>query len=105
MDDFASELDAASKLIGDLEVQTLLSGEYDHRDALVTIRSEAGGVDAADWRRWFLVCSSGIASVIRYRSMSSKLLTLKRLESNQPRSKFLDHMHMELFLSNRAHIA
>jgi len=30
-------------------VRTLLSGEYDHRGALVTIRSEAGGVDAADW--------------------------------------------------------
>jgi peptide chain release factor 2 len=32
-----------------LEVRTLLSGEYDQRDAMVTIRSEAGGVDAADF--------------------------------------------------------
>ncbi|MCG5431494.1 peptide chain release factor 2 [Mycobacterium sp. MYCO198283] len=32
-----------------MEVRTLLSGEYDERDALVTIRSGAGGVDAADW--------------------------------------------------------
>ncbi|MCE5291699.1 MAG: peptide chain release factor 2 [Nocardiaceae bacterium] len=32
-----------------LEVRTLLAGEYDQRDALVTIRSGAGGVDAADW--------------------------------------------------------
>jgi peptide chain release factor 2 len=32
-----------------LEVRTLLSGEYDERDALITIRSEAGGVDAADF--------------------------------------------------------
>ncbi len=31
------------------EVRTLLSGEYDEREALVTIRSGAGGVDAADW--------------------------------------------------------
>ncbi|MPZ81668.1 MAG: peptide chain release factor 2 [Actinophytocola sp.] len=37
------------KDISSLEVRTLLSGEYDERDALVTIRSEAGGVDAADW--------------------------------------------------------
>lgn len=43
------ELDLLTSLIADLEVQTLLNGEYDHRDALVTIRSEAGGVDAADW--------------------------------------------------------
>jgi len=35
--------------ISGLEVRTLLSGEYDERDALVTIRSEAGGVDAADF--------------------------------------------------------
>jgi peptide chain release factor 2 len=32
-----------------LEVRTLLSGEYDQREAVVTIRSGAGGVDAADW--------------------------------------------------------
>ena len=38
-----------AKDISALEVRTLLSGEYDERDALVTIRSEAGGVDAADW--------------------------------------------------------
>ena len=43
------ELDSLTAAISDLEVQTLLSGEYDHRDALITIRSEAGGVDAADW--------------------------------------------------------
>ncbi len=35
--------------IESLEIRTLLSGEYDERDALVTIRSEAGGVDAADF--------------------------------------------------------
>ena len=35
--------------ISALEVRTLLSGEYDEREALVTIRSEAGGVDAADF--------------------------------------------------------
>ena len=35
--------------IAALEVRTLLSGEYDEREAVVTIRSGAGGVDAADW--------------------------------------------------------
>ncbi len=37
-----------------LEIRTLLSGEYDQRDALVTIRSEAGGVDAADFAAMLL---------------------------------------------------
>jgi peptide chain release factor 2 len=49
LEDAGKELDSVTKAISELEVQTLLSGEYDHRDALVTIRSEAGGVDAADW--------------------------------------------------------
>ena len=47
--DAAKELDAITKTLGELEVQTLLSGEYDEREALVTIRSEAGGVEACDW--------------------------------------------------------
>ena len=47
--DVDKELDAITKSIEDLEIQTLLNGEYDERDALVTIRSEAGGVEAADW--------------------------------------------------------
>ena len=47
--DAGNELDIIAKTIRELEVQTLLNGEYDDRDALVTIRSEAGGVEAADW--------------------------------------------------------
>ncbi|NIZ90817.1 peptide chain release factor 2 [Kineococcus rubinsiae] len=43
------ELEAVRKQLGELEVRTLLSGEYDPREAIVTIRSEAGGVDAADF--------------------------------------------------------
>lgn len=42
------------KEIASLEVRTLLNGEYDDRDALITIRSEAGGVDAADWAEMLL---------------------------------------------------
>ncbi len=47
--DVLKELREVHKQIDELEVRTLLSGEYDERDALITIRSEAGGVDAADW--------------------------------------------------------
>ncbi|HEY9292150.1 MAG TPA: peptide chain release factor 2 [Microlunatus sp.] len=48
------ELKHLQKEIDSLEVRTLLSGEYDQRDALVTIRSEAGGVDAADFAAMLL---------------------------------------------------
>ncbi|WP_028652746.1 peptide chain release factor 2 [Nocardioides halotolerans] len=44
-----TELAKIRKSVEALEVRTLLSGEYDVRDALVTIRSGAGGVDAADF--------------------------------------------------------
>jgi peptide chain release factor 2 len=44
-----AELRSLQAEIEALEVRTLLSGEYDEREALVTIRSGAGGVDAADW--------------------------------------------------------
>jgi peptide chain release factor 2 len=44
-----SEVASLRKAIDELEVRTLLSGEYDSREALMTIRSEAGGVDAADF--------------------------------------------------------
>ncbi len=43
------ELESLKKSVGELEVRTLLSGEYDEREAVVTIRSGAGGVDAADF--------------------------------------------------------
>jgi peptide chain release factor 2 len=44
-----AELQKLREDIEAMEVRTLLSGEYDEREALVTIRSGAGGVDAADW--------------------------------------------------------
>jgi len=43
------ELAELEKLVSELEIQTLLSGEYDSRAAVVTIRSGAGGDDATDF--------------------------------------------------------
>ncbi|AJM77344.1 peptide chain release factor 2 [Rathayibacter toxicus] len=44
-----AELTGLQKTVGDLEVQTLLNGEYDNLPAVVTIRAGAGGVDASDF--------------------------------------------------------
>jgi peptide chain release factor 2 len=49
LDEADAELAKLREEIETLEVRTLLSGEYDEREAVVTIRSGAGGVDAADW--------------------------------------------------------
>jgi peptide chain release factor 2 len=50
----ASELDGIEKTLAEMEVQTLLDGEYDARPAVVTIRAGAGGVDAADFAEMLL---------------------------------------------------
>lgn len=44
-----TEFKSVRKALADLEVVTLLSGEFDSREAVVTIRAGAGGVDAADF--------------------------------------------------------
>jgi peptide chain release factor 2 len=54
LEEAADLLASLQKAIEALEVRTLLSGEYDEREALVTIRSEAGGVDAADFAAMLL---------------------------------------------------
>src|SRR3954454_8385854 len=45
----AGELPSLAADIEALEVRTLLSGEYDAREALITINSGTGGTGAADW--------------------------------------------------------
>jgi peptide chain release factor 2 len=54
MEEAERDLEALKKAVGELEVRTLLSGEYDEREAVVTIRSGAGGVDAADFAEMLL---------------------------------------------------
>ena len=49
-----TELADLGKTIQDLEVQTLLDGEYDERAAVVTIRAGAGGDDATDFSQMLL---------------------------------------------------
>ena len=52
-EDIFAEADADLGALKDdmsaLEIRTLLDGEYDERNAVITIRSGAGGVDAADF--------------------------------------------------------
>jgi len=48
------ELGQLETLLGEMEVQTLLDGEYDALPAVLTIRAGAGGVDAADFAEMLL---------------------------------------------------
>jgi peptide chain release factor 2 len=43
------ELNAAETYVADLETKTLLSGENDHLNAIMTIKPGAGGTESQDW--------------------------------------------------------
>src|SRR5205814_8855248 len=43
------ELGAADIYVSDLETKTLLSGESDHLNAIMTIKPGAGGTESQDW--------------------------------------------------------
>ena len=53
-----ADLEKLRKDLSDLEIRTLLDGEYDERNAVITIRSGAGGVDAADFAEILLRMSA-----------------------------------------------
>ena len=44
-----SELDEFAKRLDEIEAESLLSGEHDHCNAIVTLNAGAGGTEAQDW--------------------------------------------------------
>src|SRR6187399_10340 len=52
--ELASQLSSIESRLGELEEQRLFSGEHDAGDAVVTIRSGAGGTDSQDWAEMLL---------------------------------------------------
>src|SRR5690606_22041760 len=54
LEEVGAEIASLRRAIGELETRTLLSGEYDSREAVVAIRAGAGVVDAADFAEMLL---------------------------------------------------
>ncbi|MFN3268996.1 MAG: peptide chain release factor 2 [Candidatus Kapaibacteriota bacterium] len=54
LSEIIAELNKLEKQVGELELQKLLSGKDDHRDALLTIHPGAGGTEAQDWAEMLL---------------------------------------------------
>jgi len=49
LNDLSRELTSLDSYVGELETQTLLSGENDHLNAIMTIKPGAGGTESQDW--------------------------------------------------------
>ena len=54
VDDLKKEIDGLRELAEKLETETLLSGENDARNAIVTIHPGAGGTESQDWAEMLL---------------------------------------------------
>lgn len=48
-EEIVSELDALAQDTDALRLETLLTGEYDHNDAILSLHAGAGGTEAQDW--------------------------------------------------------
>lgn len=67
-----AQVDELEKEIDELEIHTLLGGEYDKNDTILTLHAGAGGVDAQDWTEMLL------------------RMYLRWVEKNSLKSKILD---------------
>lgn len=72
------EMENIEKIIGELEFKALMDGEYDSNDAILSIYSGAGGVDAQDWSEMIMK------------------MYLKWAENNNFRARILDETRGEL---------
>jgi peptide chain release factor 2 len=54
LDEVADSLKTLFKAVDDMRIETLLVGEYDSNNAILSIHSGAGGIDAQDWAEMIL---------------------------------------------------
>jgi peptide chain release factor 2 len=52
--ELVGSVDALTRRVGQLELESLFSGEYDDRDAVCEVHAGAGGTDAQDWAEMML---------------------------------------------------
>lgn len=53
-DELKSDLANLTQRVGDMELQIMLSGEYDHSDAILSLHAGAGGTESQDWVQMLL---------------------------------------------------
>ena len=60
--DFLAEMNSLLKNVNDLKISTMLDGPYDGLDAILSIHSGSGGLDAQDWAQMLMRMYSRFAS-------------------------------------------
>ena len=50
-----------------MRISTLLRGEYDNCDAIVTLHAGAGGTEACDWNQMLFGCTPDLLSAMDFR--------------------------------------
>ncbi|GAB6071700.1 peptide chain release factor 2 [Venenivibrio stagnispumantis] len=54
MDEFSNQLSEVEKEIEKFELNSLLSGEFDSKNAILTLQAGSGGVEACDWTQMLM---------------------------------------------------
>ena len=49
LDEVTKGIDDIGKRLSELKLETLLSGQYDRNNAIITLHAGAGGTEAQDW--------------------------------------------------------
>ncbi len=69
-----TELLSLNKDIASLEIQTILAGEFDHNNALLSINAGAGGTESCDWAQMLLRMYTRFADEKKFKVKTIDLL-------------------------------
>ena len=86
VEELRKEIDQLREVADKLETQTLLSGENDMRNAIVTIHPGAGGTESQDWAEMLMRMYLRWAERQGFRRRSTNISRAKKRASNPRRS-------------------
>lgn len=76
--EITENLEDLKKGLGALRLQTLLTGEYDNNNAILTFHAGAGGTEAMDWVSMLDACIRAGASAMALRCSCSTFWTVTK---------------------------
>jgi peptide chain release factor 2 len=85
LQELAGELTSVEQQIADLELRSLLSGEYDRLGAIVSIHPGAGGTESQDWAEMLFRMYMRWAGAPRFRSERARISSPARKRASRMR--------------------